>query len=72
VVAKYSDVDLFLPGTSQMLTDNYKVIGLALNYWLWQGACEIIPQVEWVDAKRSDGSATLNYFRYTVGFRTTF
>jgi hypothetical protein len=72
VVAKYSDVDLFLPGAGRMLTDNYKTIGLALNYWLWQGAVEIIPQLEWVDAKRSDGSETLNYFRYTIGFRTTF
>ncbi len=72
VVAKYSDVDLFLPGTGRMLTDNYKTIGLALNYWLMQGSVEIIPQVEWVDAERSDGSEKLKYFRYTIGVRTTF
>ncbi|MGE5839393.1 MAG: hypothetical protein ACM34H_05615, partial [Deltaproteobacteria bacterium] len=72
VVLKYSDVDLFLPGATQMLTDNYQTIALSLNYWLWEGASDIIPQVEWVDAERSDGSATLKYFRWTIGWRTTF
>lgn len=72
VLVKYSDVDLFVPGTGQMLTDNYKTIGLALNYWLWEGASDIIPQIEFVNANRSDGSEKLKFWRYTIGWRTTF
>ena len=72
MLAKYSDVDLFLPGTTQMLTDNYKTISLSLNYWIWEGVSDIIPQVEYVDAARSDGSQKLEYWRCTIGWRTTF
>jgi hypothetical protein len=72
VLAKYSDVDLFVPGITQMLTDNYKTISLSLNYWIWEGVSDIIPQVEYVDAERSDGSQKLEYWRWTIGWRTTF
>lgn len=70
-VAKYSDVDLFFPGPDEMLTDNYKTLSLSVNYWL-TGASTIIPQVEYVDAERSDGSESLEYLRWTLGWRTTF
>lgn len=68
---KYSDVDLWYPSTDTLLTDNYKTISAAINYWI-TGNSTIIPQIEYVDADRSDGSEELNYFRYTLGWRTTF
>lgn len=70
-LAKYSDVDLFFPAPNRMLEDNYKTLSLAINYWLTAGST-IIPQVEYVDADRSDGSETLEYLRWTLGWRTTF
>ncbi|MDO9265142.1 MAG: porin [Desulfosalsimonadaceae bacterium] len=71
VLVKYSDVDLFSPSDERMLTDNYKTTAFAVNYWLTDGST-IIPQVEYVDSERSDDSETLEYFRYTLGWRTTF
>ncbi|MBI4774808.1 MAG: hypothetical protein HY788_11620 [Deltaproteobacteria bacterium] len=70
VLAKYSDVDLFFPSTSAV-TDNYKTLSMALNYWITSNST-IIPQIELVDADRSDGSETLKYIRWTLGWRTTF
>ena len=70
VVAKWSDVDLYFP-SSTMLTDDYKALSLAVNYWITQ-ASTIIPQIEFVDAERSDGSESLEYLRYTLGWRITF
>ncbi|MFO7558576.1 MAG: hypothetical protein R6X10_07065 [Desulfobacterales bacterium] len=70
-VVKYSDVDLFYPGTDRMLEDNYKSVAVAVNYWLMDNST-IIPQIEYVDSSRSDNSEELDYFRYTLGWRTTF
>lgn len=70
-LVKYSDVNLFFPSSNSMLSDNYKTFSLAVNYWITEGST-IIPQVEFVDADRSDGSETLEYSRYTLGWRTTF
>ncbi len=71
ILAKYSDVDLFFPAPTEMLEDNYKTLSLAINYWLTP-ASTIIPQVEYVDAERSGSSETLEYLRWTLGWRTTF
>lgn len=71
MLLKYSDVDLFLPGTVDLLTDNYKTISFAVDYWIVQDST-IIPQVEYVDAERSDNSEELTYWRWTLGWRTTF
>ncbi len=70
VLVKFSDVDLFFPSTTA-LTDNYKTLCFAVNYWI-TGSSTIIPQVELVDADRSDGSESLEYLRFTLGWRTTF
>jgi hypothetical protein len=70
-VLKYSDVDLWFSGTNKLLTDNYKTIGASLNYFITESSI-IIPQFEYVDADRSDGSQSLEYIRYTLGWRTTF
>ena len=70
-MAKYSDVDLWFPSTNDLRTDNYKTFSAAVNFWITQSST-IIPQIEYVDAERSDGSEDLDYFRYTVGWRTTF
>ncbi len=70
-LVKYSDVDLFFPAPDEMLEDNYKTLSLAVNYWL-TNASTIIPQVEYVDAERSDGSESMEYLRWTLGWRTTF
>lgn len=67
---KYSDVDQPFVSTT-MLKDNYEDLSLSINYWIAQGST-IIGQIDYVDAERSDGSATLDYFRYTLGWRTTF
>jgi hypothetical protein len=67
---KYSDVDLYYVSTT-MLTDNYKTVSFAVDYWI-VGGSTIIPQVEYVDARRSDGSEKLQYWRWTLGWRTTF
>jgi len=70
VLAKYSDSDLFYASTNA-LTDNYKTLCLAVNYWITSSST-IIPQVALVDADRSDGSEELKYIRWTLGWRTTF
>ncbi|MDP2646385.1 MAG: hypothetical protein Q8P24_15715 [Desulfobacterales bacterium] len=71
VLVKYSDVDLYKAGSSSLLTDNYKTLSVALNIWLASGST-LIPQLELVDAERSDASEKLEYLRYTLGWRTTF
>lgn len=70
VLVKYSDVDLYKLDKT-LLSDNYKTLSAALNYWISDGST-ILPQIELVDAERSDGSETLEYLRYTLGWRTTF
>ncbi|MDP2646847.1 MAG: hypothetical protein Q8P24_18075 [Desulfobacterales bacterium] len=67
LLVKYSDVDLW----GDPADNNYKTLSTALNIWV-SGGSTIIPQLELVDAKRSDGSETLDYLRYTLGWRTTF
>ncbi len=69
-LVKYSDVDLYSASTS-MLTDNYKTLSFAVNYWIMDSST-IILQPEYVDADRSDGSESLEYIRWTLGWRTTF
>lgn len=68
---KYSDVDLWAPGTDALLTDNYQTVSGAVNYWITDNST-IIPQIEWVDAEREGSTEELNYIRYTLGWRTTF
>ena len=68
---KYSDVDLWFPGTNTLLTDNYETFAFGVNYFITDSSI-IMPQLEYVDADRSDGSESLEYFRYTLGWRTTF
>lgn len=70
VLAKFSDVDQPYVSTT-MLTDNYKTISFAVNYW-FTDASTIISQIDSIDAERSDRSESLEYFRYTIGWRTTF
>lgn len=70
-VLKYSDVDLWSTSTDKLLTDNYQSISLAAGWWITDSST-IVPQVEYVDADRSDTDITLEYFRYTIGWRTTF
>ncbi|MGD9157158.1 MAG: hypothetical protein PVG39_02005, partial [Desulfobacteraceae bacterium] len=70
VMAKYSDIDQFFISNT-MLTDNYQAFSFSFSYWLTEGST-IIPQIDAVDAERSDGSEKLEYLRYTLGWRTTF
>jgi hypothetical protein len=71
VLLKWSDVKLFVPSSSSLLTDEYKTLCLAVNWWPFSSTT-IIPQLLYVDADRSDGSEDLKYLRYTLGWRTTF
>jgi len=68
---KYSNTDLFVPGTDYILTDNYKTTCFAINYWITEGS-SIIPQLEFVNASESGSKDQLDYWRYTLGWRTTF
>ena len=70
VLAKFSDVDQPFVSTT-MLEDNYKTTSFAINYW-FTDASTIISQIDSIDAERSDQSESLKYFRYTIGWRTTF
>ncbi len=70
-IIKYSDVDLWQPGADALLTDNYKSLNAGVNFFI-SSASIIMPQIEYVEAERSDGSVTLDYLRYTLGWRTTF
>lgn len=70
-LVKYSDVDLWQPSTDALLTDNYKTLNAGINYFFTSTSI-IVPQVEYVDAERSDGSVSLEYLRYTLGWRTTY
>ena len=71
ITLKYSDVDLWYSGTQSLLTDNYKTFSTAINFFLTNDSI-IIPQIEYVDADRSDLSQTIEYVRYTLGWRTTY
>jgi len=68
---KYSDVDLWATGTNQLLTDHYQTWCLAVDYNIAESST-IIPQVEWVNADQQGSSEDLRYWRYTLGWRTTF
>lgn len=70
-VLKYSDVDLWSASTDRLLTDNYKSLAFTVGWWITESST-IMPQIEYVDADRSDTDITLEYFRYTLGWRTTF
>ncbi|MGA6926654.1 MAG: hypothetical protein WBY88_13275 [Desulfosarcina sp.] len=70
-VLKYSDVDLWSASTDQLLTDNYQSLAFTVGWWITESST-IMPQIEYVDADRSDTDITLEYFRYTLGWRTTF
>lgn len=70
-IIKYSDVDLWQVGADGLLTDNYKSLKGGINFFI-TSASIIVPQIEYVDAERSDGSVNLEYLRYTLGWRTTY
>ncbi len=69
-LVKYSDVELYNASTT-MLADTYNTVSLGVNYFITESST-IMPQVSVVDAERSDGSETLKYTRFTLGWRTTF
>lgn len=70
-LVKYSDVDLWSPGATELLTDHYSTLCAAINYWLSDGST-IIPQISYVNADQQGTSEKLRYWRYTLGWRTTF
>jgi hypothetical protein len=69
-VIRYSDTDMYRSADT-MLTDNYKVLSLGVNWYITDSAT-IMPQFIHVNGERSDGSAELTYNRFTLGWRTTF
>ncbi|CAB1056397.1 hypothetical protein D1BOALGB6SA_1133 [Olavius sp. associated proteobacterium Delta 1] len=68
---KYSDVDLWAPVTGDLATDNYKVISGVLNWFITDSSI-LMGQVNYTDADRDEGPDELKYWRYTLGWRTTF
>jgi hypothetical protein len=71
VLLKYSDVDLWAPVTGDLATDNYKVISGVLN-WFIADSSILMAQVNYTNADRDGGPDELDYWRYTLGWRTTF
>lgn len=71
MVLKYSDVDLWFSSTDSLLTDNYKTIYGSINYFITDSSI-IIPEISYVDANRSGSPEEMKYWRYTLGWRTTF
>ena len=71
LVLKYSDVDLWAVATAGMDTQNYKVLSAGLNYWITDSST-IMPQFEYVNADQTGSPNELHFFRYTLGWRTTF
>jgi len=67
----YSDVNLPYTGGSSLLEDNYKATTWGLNYFFTPSSI-IMGEVSYVDANRSDGYQKLDYYRSTIGWRTTF
>ena len=71
VLLKYSDVDLWAPAAGDLDTDNYKVISGVLNYFLAESSILML-EASYTDAEQDDGPNELDYWRYTLGWRTTF
>ncbi|MBI4846364.1 MAG: hypothetical protein HY810_07850 [Candidatus Omnitrophica bacterium] len=67
----YSDVDLYYAANTQMLTDNYDNLTFALNY-LIEEASVIIAEISFVDGARPDAGESINFYRLTLGWKTTF
>lgn len=70
MVAKFSHVELY-EVQEEMLTDTYDSYSFGINYFVTDSST-IMPQIMYTDADRSDGSEELEYFRFTLGWRTTF
>ena len=71
VLLKYSDVDLWATGTNSLATDNYKVISGTLNYFVTPSSILML-EGRYTDAYEDGGPDDLEYWRYTLGWRTTF
>jgi regulator of replication initiation timing len=71
LVLKYSDVDLWSPGTDMLLTDNYRTMYGSINFFITESSI-IIPEISYVKMDRSGSPNKTDYFRYTLGWRTTF
>lgn len=67
----YSQVSLPYTGASSLLKDVYKAGTLGVNYFFTDSSI-IMGELTYVDGDRSDGSEKLNYYRSTLGWRTTF
>src|SRR5512139_795649 len=70
-VLKYSDVDLWAAGNTGIDDQNYKVLSAGINFWITDSST-IMPQFEYINADQSGSPNELEYFRYTIGWRTTF
>ena len=71
ILLKYSDVDLWSSGTDDLLTDQYQTIAASINYFITDSSI-IIPEVRYVHLDEDGGPDKTNYWRYTLGWRTTF
>ncbi len=71
VLLKYSDVDLWATGTNSLATDNYQVVSGVLDYFVTNSSILML-QVNYTNADRDGGPDELDYWRYTLGWRTTF
>ncbi|MDD5476974.1 MAG: hypothetical protein PHG87_02025 [Candidatus Omnitrophica bacterium] len=67
----YSQVSLPYTGGSSLLKDTYKATTLGLNYFFTNSSI-IMGEISRVDGDRSDRSEKLDYYRSTIGWRTTF
>ncbi len=70
-MVNYSDVQLPYLGERVIRHDDYEAVTLGLNYYFTESSI-IMADISLVDADRSNDSESLNYYRTTLGWRTTF
>ncbi|MDD5595504.1 MAG: hypothetical protein PHY94_04570 [Candidatus Omnitrophica bacterium] len=68
---RYSYVNLYKTGSVNMLSDKWNSASFILDYDLLPNST-IMGQYENADGHRSDGSESLRFNRFTIGWRTTF
>lgn len=70
-VINYSNVDLYNTGSTSIRTDTYETLTLGVNYFITESSI-IIGQFSLTDADRSDDTESIDFERFTLGWRTTF
>ena len=68
---KYAHTELYNTSSTTMRTDTYDSVIMACNFWIMDSSV-IMPSISYTDGETSDDGGTLKYWRYNLGWRTTF